>query len=456
MMDALRLHLNRWSQWGQQSVNRRIFVAALTVGSMTTLVKLVAIIKELVVANWYGTGDDIDAFLIAFLLATFSVTIIAESFNVALMPTYIQVREQQGLAAAKKLFANATLLALVLLLITTLLLGITASYTLRVLASGFDTEKQALTRSLYYVMLPVLVLRGLSAIWGALLNADEQFSVAAISPLTVPALTLIFLLFTDSVFGVYSLAIGTTVGFGLETLMLAIALRRQGFSLLPHWDGISPELRQVIGQYSPMVAGALVMSSTTLVDQAMAAALGSGSVASLAYGNRIVSVFLLIGSLALGTAVLPHFSRMLANQDRAGILHTFRAYAVLLLTVTIPFTLILVTLSPLMTRVLYERGAFTAKDTELVSKIQIFFLFQIPFYLLSILVVRLISAFRANHILLWGALINLAANIGLNVLFIHWFGVAGIALSTSGVYVISLAYVSYHLRKLLRKTHHAA
>jgi len=82
--------------------------------------------------------------------------------------------------------------------------------------------------------------------------------------------------------------------------------------------------------------------------------------------------------------------------------------------------------------------------------VQIFYLIQTPFYLLAILVVRLISAFNANHILFQATVINLAANIGLNLLFISWFGLPGIALSTTGVYIISFTYVSFRLWSKLR------
>lgn len=444
MLNTWRLRL---SAWRRKSVNRNIFVAALTVGSLTMIVKVVATFKEILVANWFGAGDEIDAFLIAYLLAFFAVTVIAESFNVALLPTFIQVREKEGLDAAQKLFSSAMLVALILLVIVSILLVLTARYTLSVLGSGFDADKQKITQDLFYMLIPILTLRGLSSIWGAILNADEHFALAAISPLLVPMFTLVALMFKRSV---EMMAVGTVIGFALETLLLAVHLWRRGFSLWPAWNGISPELRQVAAQYGPMVAAAFLMSSTGLIDQSMAAALGSGSVASLTYANRIVSVVLNIGSIALGTAVLPHFSKMLAQGDFAGVKRTFRVYTGLILLVTIPFTVLMIIFSRPLVELLYERGAFTSEDTDVVSTVQIFYLIQTPFYLLAILVVRLISAFNANHILFQATVINLAANIGLNLLFISWFGLPGIALSTTGVYIISFTYVSFRLWSKLR------
>lgn len=439
MFNLWRLRL---STWQKHSVNRNIFKAVVTIGSLTVVVKLVATLKEILVASWFGTGDEIDAFLIAYLLAFFAVTIVAESFNVALLPTYIQVREKEGLDAAQNLFSSAVFFAVGLLLLISVLLVLTAPYTLPILGSGFDADKQKLTQNLFYVLIPILTLRGLSAIWSAILNSDERFALAAISPLLVPMMALAALLFKKSV---YVMAAGTVVGFALETILLAVNLWKRGFSLRPAWNGLTPELRQVMSQYSPMVAGAFLMSSTGLVDQAMAAALGSGSVASLAYANRIVSVILSVGSIALGTAVLPHFSKMLAQGDLAGVKSTFRTYLGLILAASIPFTFLMIVFSETIIRVLYERGAFTAPDTIVVSEIQIFYLLQIPIYLIGILIVRLISSLKANHILMQGTVINVIANIGFNVLFIRWWGVAGIALSTTCVYVVSVTFLAYRL-----------
>jgi len=91
-------------------------------------------------------------------------------------------------------------------------------------------------------------------------------------------------------------------------------------------------------------------------------------------------------------------------------------------------------------RVLFGRGAFTANDVKLVGRVQSFYALQIPFYLVSILVVRLISAVQRNRLLLWASAINLIINVTLNYVLMRWIGVAGIALSTTLVYIFSSGY----------------
>src|SRR5205823_5339116 len=107
------------------------------------------------------------------------------------------------------------------------------------------------------------------------------------------------------------------------------------------WSGVTPELRSVVAQYAPMVAGAVLTSSSWAIGQAMAATLPAGSVASLNYGNKVVAMVTEVGSMALATAVLPHFSLMVARRDWAAIRKTMRVYVRLIVLAAFPSTILL-------------------------------------------------------------------------------------------------------------------
>lgn len=451
MIDPLLARLGRWDAWRQASTNRRIFAAILTIGLMTVLVKLVSLVKELVVAHQFGTSSALDAFLVAFLLPSFAINVISGSFNAALVPTFIQVREQEGRDAAQRLFSGAMIWSTLALAAVSIVLALLAPYILPIMGSGFGPGKLELTRSLFYVLLPLLVISGLGTIWRAVLNSGERFALAAAAPVMTALTMTIALLVAGGVWGIYALAAGTLVGGVLEAAVLAWSLKRQKFSLFPRWTGMSPALRQVLAQSTPMVAGAFLMSSTILVDRSMAAMLGSGSVSALNYGTKITILVQGVSSLALGTAVLPHFSRMVANRDWPSIRYTLKTYSRLILAISVPLTLILAYFSGPLISLLFQRGAFTAGDAQLVGRIQALFILQIPVYILSILVVRLISSIKANKLLMWGAAISFLLNISLNYLFMKWFGVAGIALSTSLVILASFCYLTLAMLRKMRE-----
>lgn len=438
-----------WNRFTTGSTNRQIFAATLMVGFFTLLVKFASLLKELVIAYAFGASDKLDAFLIAYLIPSFVVAVIAGSFKPAVIPTYIQVRDQEGPVAAQELLSAIIFSILAILIAMTVLLIIIGPYLLPFLGSGFDEENIILSQKLFFVLLPLILLSGLETIYSSILNAGEHFALAAYSPAVVPITSILIMVFFASGLGIYTLAIGFLAGFGIQIWLLALSLKKKNIKLKPKWVGMTPHIRQVIDQYLPMVAGAFLISSTFLVDQSMAAMLEPGSVAALSYGSKITITLAGIGAMAMGTALLPYFSKMVANKAWDGINHTLKTYRWKVLQVSIPVTLLIYFYSEPIIQTLFQRGAFTEADTVLVGKVQAMYILQVPFYALAILNVRLISSLKYNKLLLYGNMISLPLNIILNYLLMRFMGIAGIALSTTLVYAVSFVFLSVGLHKKL-------
>jgi putative peptidoglycan lipid II flippase len=198
-----------------------------------------------------------------------------------------------------------------------------------------------------------------------------------------------------------------------------------------------------------MLAGAFLMGSTSFVGQSMAAMLGPGRVSALSYGSKMTTLILGVGALSVSTAVLPQFSRMVAVKDWTGVRHTLIVYARLIVLITLPLTVFLIYFSEPLVHVLFQRGAFTEADTQLVARVQNLYLLQIPVFVLSMLLVRLISALQANRILMWGAAINLVVNIVFNYVLMKWMDVEGIALATSLMYLVSTGFLVLMVFRLM-------
>jgi putative peptidoglycan lipid II flippase len=306
-----------------------------------------------------------------------------------------------------------------------------------------------LTRRLLYALLPFIALSGLAVVWTAVLNAGERFGLPALSAILPPLSIVACLFLLGKAWGIYTLAVGTVTGVALQAAVLGRLLRVRGIRLEPRWYGWHPSLQQVVGQYAPALAATLLMGSTELVDQSMAAMLAPGSVAALNYARKIVSLFIVVGATPLGTAALPYFSQMVAKQDWSGCRHTLRVYSRSIALVTVPITLGLVVFSHSLIRIVFQRGAFTAVDTRVVSQVQAFLSLQIPFYFLAQLGVRFISALKRNWVLMVIAGVNMIDNIVFNLILMRYLGVAGIALSTSFVYLISCTLVYASIAKSL-------
>jgi len=440
-----------WQRWQVRSTNYRIFSAILTISSISAVIKLVTIAKEVLVASRFGTGDALDAFLIALMIPTLCIGVVASSFNTALIPTFIRVRERDGHEAAQRLFSSTTVFSVSLLTVISILMAVAIPYIFKFVASGFGSEKLLLTRRLFYSLLPIIVLYGLSTTWSAILNAGEHFMLTAAVPVLRPLAIVVFLYTTFETLGIYAMSIGTITGLVGELCLLGWSLRHRGIRIFPRWYGLSDDLRVVLHQYLPLSASVFFMSSTTVVDQSFAANLLPGSVSVLNYGYKIVSLVLALSATALGTAVLPHFSRMIADSDWNGLRHTLKTYIKLIVYCSIPVMVVLFNFSEPLVAFAFKRGAFTSEDAALAGKIQAIYALQIPVYILCILFVRAISAMNLNRVLMWTGVICLISTVSLDYLFVKIFGITGIAISGLFVYSIGLLFVSTMLWRHLKK-----
>lgn len=431
------------------STSGRILSAATTVAMTTAVVKFASLAKDVVVARRFGTGDGLDAFYIAILVPTFLVGIFGESFRAALVPVYVELHEAEGKKAAERLLSNIGACSLVALLGISLPVLLFRPQLLPLLASGFAGSKQITTELLIGAVLALLPLWGLTSLWRAALTAHDKFAVPSLAPITKPALMLVAVLTLSWRWGVYSLVAGAYLGAFADLMVCGQALVRAGISPWPRWHGFDVPLRRVLWQCAPLVGGMLMMGSTTVVDQSMAAMLGGGSVSALNYANKLLTLPMWVGVHSMSVAVFPSFSKLSARRDWGEMRTVLSTYTRLILLLSVPFTLLLYEYSEPLVKIIFGGGAFTGKDIHLVGRVQALLCLQLPFFALGILYVRAISAIKRNQILMWGTAISVTANAGLNVLFMRMMGLPGIALSTSVVYVLSFLYLRFMLFRVL-------
>jgi putative peptidoglycan lipid II flippase len=427
----------------------RIFRAATIVAGATLIVKFGGLAKELTVAGYFGRSDDLEAFMMALLLPSFMLSIIAGGSNSSIIPVLVDLQVNHGRSEAQRLMSSVACLGGGLLLTVTLLLALAAPLILPGLCPGFSQEKLKMTERIFYWLLPALFIRGFSAMWADILNAGHKFALASLTPLATSLSIALALLALGRSYGANTLVGAFLVGSFLEATLLSSALRREGWSLIPRWHGMDRHIKAVIKQYLPGVASAILMGSSDIIDNGMAAALPAGSVAALGYGNKITSFVLGIGASSLTTAALPHLSTMAAERRIAEMHALLWRYVQFLLLVSVPLTVLLIACSREIVALLFQRGAFSASDTAVVAGVQSALLLQVPFFLISGFTVRFVMAFRANRIMFWGTAICASVNVIGNYVFMIWFGVVGIALSTALVYAISAAYLLFMTTRLI-------
>ena len=425
--------------------------AALQVSLASVAVKLAASAKEIAVAGIYGRSDAMDAFLAAALIPGLLVNLISESLNQALVPTLVRVRESEGREQAQQLLSSAMLWMVVLLAAVSAVMLVGAQGFIPLFASHFAPEKLTLSIRLFRWMVPVVLVTGVATNCTAVLNTLNRYAGPALAPIVISVAVLAGALGFGRQFGIWAMVWSTVAGSVAHAAIVAWMMRRQGYSLEFRWYGMTEAAREVVSQYWPVLLSSVVASGGLLVDQAMAAMLVAGSVSALVYANRFVSVVLTLVGGALGSALTPHFSELVARSEWAQCRRSLRNWMLTAGAIAIPVAVLLIGAANGLVRLAFERGAFHAADTAVVARVLAMYAIQIPFFVVSRVPYRLLIAMRRTDLVLYCGVVNLVLDVVLNLVLMRWMGVAGIALATSLWTVATLIFLGYWAERLLKE-----
>jgi putative peptidoglycan lipid II flippase len=371
--------------------------------------------------------------------------------NQALVPTLVRVREQEGHDRAQQLLSSAMLWVCLLLTAVSIAMALTARGFFPLIASHFPPAKLELSIRLFYALLPVVLITGIATNCTAVLNTFDRFALPALAPVATPAAIILGALLWSGRLGIWAMVYATLAGALIHAGVVAWMMDYHGYRFRLFWHGATEATREVAQQYGPVLLSGVVASGGLLVDQSMAAMLPSGSVSALAYANRFVSVVVTLLAGAVSSAVVPHFSRMIAHRDWTGCRHTLKTWVRLTALVSTPIALALIAGSHWLIRATFQHGVFGPRDTALVTPVLAMYAIQIPFFVSSRVFYRFLVAMRRADLIFYCGALNLALDIVLNLILMRWFGVAGIALATSLWTVSTFFFLWFWTWKLLHE-----
>ncbi len=428
--------------------HQRIFKGAFRVAVFLLLGKAAGAIKEMAVAYRYGVSDAVDAYQFTMTMATWLPVTIVGVLSVVLIPVLVRLRRADQ--AEKHVFISelqgwVAAAGIALALLT----WFAWPQVLGMLGQGLSARVGDMTGQLLVAFAPVSALLLIAGISAARLRAQERHVNTLLD--SVPAVaTLAWVMLAASADGVGPLLWGTLVGYAIQTVWLAwLAARADGgfwgaprLSLRsPHW----PELMSAAGV---MLIGQVAMSFVGPLDQYTAANLGANANATLGYASRLLSLLLGIGAVSVGRAALPVLADVQARGDTGRARSMALKWSVLMVGAGSAAVALGWVLAPWGVSVLFQRGAFTAENTEAVAHVLRWGLLQLPFYFGVLILVQLLASQNRYRIMAAIAVANFALKAVLNTVLAPRMGAAGIMLASSLMYLLSFAcYLAVALRK---------
>ncbi len=172
-----------------------------------------------------------------------------------------------------------------------------------------------------------------------------------------------------------------------------------------------------------------------------------GSVAALGYGQRIFSLFIGIVQMPILMVLFPKLSEHVGLNKDEEFKELIRKGLGILSFFMIPISAVLMFLAIPFTQILFERGAFDQAATVITASIVCFYALGLPFLSWKEFLLRTFYAMKDSRTPVINTSLLVSINITLNAISVPFFGVKGLALSTSISEIISFLVLYNILRR---------
>ncbi len=355
----------------------RIIRSAGTVGGFTMLSRGLGLLRDIVIAYNFGTSLFASAFFVAFTLPNLFRRLFGEgALSAAFVPVFIETYEREGASSAWKLAQRVSTLA-TLVLVAISVLGIML-LSLGLQIDALSVKWQA-TFALARIMFPYLLFICLAALAMGMLHACSHFAISAFMPslfnlILIGAMLLAFPQISGQPGQANALAWAVLIAGIAQLAVQWPVLHKCGASFGFSNPGRDPQVRKILRLMGPSALGMAFTQFNVVIDRLLAMWIGPWAPAALFYSERLVYFPLGVIAGALGTVLLPTFSKQAAMEDDTAIAYTLERSLCHTLFIMIPAAVGLLLLAGPILAVLFDwHGAFDATSTRLGARALMFY-----------------------------------------------------------------------------------
>ncbi|MFF1543991.1 murein biosynthesis integral membrane protein MurJ [Streptomyces sp. NPDC058291] len=423
--------------------------AALVTAALSVAGALLGLLRDQALARLFGAGSDTDAFLVAWTVPEFAATLLIEDgLAFALIPAFSMAlaRRSQGAPGDPvRALVAGTLprLSLAFAAVGALLIGL-APQLVEALAPGLPDP--ALAVGCTRLTATCAVSFGLAGYCSAALRAHRRYVAPAAIYVAYNAGIIAGMYALGGRWGVRAAAAGVAVGGFLMVLVqlpsLLGQLRRR--SADGERGAAHEESRPLdTALLTTVLLFALCRQSQVLIERFLASQLPAGAISHLNYAQKVAQMPMIL-SVMVCTVTFPVVARALAEGDTERARSRVERDLALAACIVLLGTAAVVACAPQMIEVLFQRGAFTARDTAATAGLmRVYALGLLGQTLVGVLARSYFSAGRGAWYPVGAMACGIVVTSWIGALSVHAWGVYGIAAANAtGITVTALVLLA--------------
>ena len=406
----------------------------ITVGGMTFISRILGLLRDVVIARFFGASILTDAFFVAFRLPNLLRRFFAEgAFSQAFVPVLSDYKLNDSPKKTQILINQVSTLLFFVLVLVCIFAILAAPIVIFVTAPGFasDLQQYDLTVTLFRICFPYILFVSLTALAGGILNVWGKFAAPAVSPALLNLSIILFGIWLAPRMEepILALSWGVLVGgilqLGLQVPYLVKLKIFPRFS----WDPKNPGVKKIFRLMVPTIFGASVSQISLLINTIFASFLISGSISWLYYADRLMELPVGLLGAALGTTLLPRLAKSYALNKDCEYARVLDSGIRLAIVLAAPCAVGIAILGQPILATLFFYGEFTLYDLRMTSKALLAYSVGILALVLSRVLTTGFYGKQNTKTPVKIALITLLSTQVLNLMLIWRLGHIGLALA---------------------------
>ena len=443
---------------GDSGHSRRIARSTAVFSLATAVSRVLGLMREMVSAYFFGISGAINAFTVAIQIPNLVRALVADAaLSGAFVPVFSELLERGEKKRAWRVASTLFWLTLLVLGGITALFILLAPLLMRPFGQpGGDYD---LAVGLSRVLFPIVVLLGLSGIVVGILNTYHHFALPALAPVAWNLVIILGLVIgvpriEDENAQLYLYAGVVVLGTLVQLLLPIPWLRKLDGSLTMVIDWRDPAVRRVLTLMLPVTLTIGLVNVNFLVDTLFASRLLDPELAPAAI-DKAFRLYMLpqgVFAVAVTTVLFPMLARLAARGDTAGLRRSLDSGLRQIAFLLVPAGLLSIVLAEPIVRLVYQRGEFTAENTEIVAQCLQAFSIGLVFNGWMLILNRSFYAVQTN----WTPTAIALGAVGLNAVLdtiLYRLGIWGIPLATSTVNVVAATVLLVMMRRRLGLEH---
>jgi putative peptidoglycan lipid II flippase len=338
---------------------------------------LLALIRDRLLAHFFGAGDILDIYYTSFKIADLLFITVASLVSVSVLIPFLTERIQRN-EESKEFFDKAFSSFFVVIILLSIVVYFLIPTLVKIIFPGFlDSPLYPDLIKMSRIMLLSPILLGLSNLVTSIIQIKGRFLIYALSPVFYNVGIIIGILFFYNKFGIYGLSWGVCLGALLHLLLQVPSLYKEGYWPKLKLKIFFREVKEIVLVSLPRTLSLSINQLALLFLVALASLMTEGSVSVFQFALNIQAVSISVIAVSYSVAAFPILSRLFVE----GKIEDFiRQVAIAIRHVcfwSIPAIALFVVLRAQIIRTTLGSGEFDWSDTRLTAATLAIFCFSI-------------------------------------------------------------------------------